>query len=139
LNEHVSFQKELTALINKHSLENGSNTPDFLLAGYLHECLLAFNSATRTREDWYGRTYDSPASTPAGSSLEHIPFNQSQSIVVSWDYREQPNWIDIQAALRAFDHPQITTVEHTGDDQIAVIISNRLFTQEEAAARYSLE
>ena len=28
------FIKELKTLINKHSIENGSNTPDFLLARY---------------------------------------------------------------------------------------------------------
>ena len=50
-----SFEKELSALINKHSIENESNTPDWLLAQYLISCLAAFTVATQQRETWYGR------------------------------------------------------------------------------------
>lgn len=38
-----SFIEELTELINKHSMENDSNTPDFLLAKYLVNCLENYN------------------------------------------------------------------------------------------------
>lgn len=48
------FRKELEGLINKHCEENGSNTPDFILAIYLSGCLEAFNVATRNRDKWYG-------------------------------------------------------------------------------------
>jgi len=37
------FEKELSAVINKYSRENGSNTPDYLLASYLNSCLLNFD------------------------------------------------------------------------------------------------
>lgn len=47
------FKKDLQQLINKHSLEKYSNTPDFILANYLVECLMAFNYASSTREYWY--------------------------------------------------------------------------------------
>jgi hypothetical protein len=50
-----SFEKALENLINRFSEENGSNTPDFILAQYLNTCLGAFNIATRQREKWYGR------------------------------------------------------------------------------------
>ena len=50
-----TFLEELTALINKHSRENGSNTPDFLLAEYLVKCLEVFETTTMKRENWYGR------------------------------------------------------------------------------------
>ena len=49
-----TFRDELEELINRHSLENGSNTPDFLLAGYLDACLEAFDEAVRVRDQWYG-------------------------------------------------------------------------------------
>ncbi len=49
------FEKELTELINRHSQENASNTPDFILAQYLNSCLFAFNTAVQQRENWYGR------------------------------------------------------------------------------------
>jgi hypothetical protein len=51
----MSFTKELTDLINRHSMENASNTPDFILANYLMTCLNAFAQATQQRETWYGR------------------------------------------------------------------------------------
>lgn len=50
-----TFQDELANLINRYSLENGSNTPDFILALYLQQCLTTFNDIVRKREDWYGR------------------------------------------------------------------------------------
>ena len=50
-----SFEKELAWLINKYSVENESNTPDFILAQYLRGCLAAFTIASQQREQWYGR------------------------------------------------------------------------------------
>jgi hypothetical protein len=50
------FRAELEELINRHSRENGSNTPDFILANYLDNCLVAFDQAVTHREKWYGRT-----------------------------------------------------------------------------------
>lgn len=44
------FQKELEALINTHSMEGASNTPDFLLAEFLVNCLRAFNLASKQKE-----------------------------------------------------------------------------------------
>lgn len=49
------FVHELEALINKHSIDNELNTPDFILASFLNGCLNTFNAAVRRREDWYGR------------------------------------------------------------------------------------
>ena len=51
----AEFEHELAGLINKYSIENGSNTPDFILAAYLVNCLIAFNRASRHRESWYGK------------------------------------------------------------------------------------
>jgi hypothetical protein len=50
-----SFESGLRDLINRHSRENESNTPDFILAQYVLGCLTAFNMATQQRETWYGR------------------------------------------------------------------------------------
>ena len=70
---------DLKTLINQHSMENGSNTPDFILTNFLDECLAAFyqcakfnkkplqaeyivmclkafNKASRAREKWYGKS-----------------------------------------------------------------------------------
>lgn len=48
----VSFGKKLCDLINCYSLENGSDTPDFILAQYLNDCLQAYNKAVTLRSDW---------------------------------------------------------------------------------------
>lgn len=51
---------ELTNLLNKHSQESGSDTPDWVLAQYLLGCLAAFNEAVVEREKWYGRRIKNP-------------------------------------------------------------------------------
>lgn len=51
----LSFKEELEQLINKHSLENESDTPDYVLAEYIQDCLNSFNKAVNRREMYYGR------------------------------------------------------------------------------------
>ena len=48
-----TFLCELEELINRHSSENGSNTPDFILARFMQDCLESFNRASNDRENWY--------------------------------------------------------------------------------------
>ncbi|MEE8240133.1 MAG: hypothetical protein V3R16_02595 [Nitrospirales bacterium] len=48
------FERELRDLINRNSMENGCNTPDFILANFLVKCLEAFNFSVNHRADWYG-------------------------------------------------------------------------------------
>lgn len=55
-----TFEQQLEWLINCHSQENASNTPDFILAQYLIGCLEAWNAAVRRREEWYGRANQGP-------------------------------------------------------------------------------
>lgn len=50
MNNKESFKKELAVLINQHSLENESNTPDFILADYLVKCLETYNHIIFGRE-----------------------------------------------------------------------------------------
>ena len=50
----IQFHRELSSLLNRYSKENGSNTPDFLLASYLTGCLHTFNSIVSAREEWCG-------------------------------------------------------------------------------------
>ena len=47
------FEEELRELLNKHSMENGSNTPDFILAEYLVNCLTLFEKINNDRQKWY--------------------------------------------------------------------------------------
>ena len=50
-----TFAKDLEALLNHHSMENESGTPDFILAEFLRDALDAYNVAVKKREIWYGR------------------------------------------------------------------------------------
>lgn len=47
--------QELASVINRRSLENGSNTPDFILADFLSRCLVLFDETTNARATWYGQ------------------------------------------------------------------------------------
>ena len=47
------FRRKLEHLLNSESMENGSNTPDFILADFLFGCLRAFDAATARRDVWY--------------------------------------------------------------------------------------
>jgi hypothetical protein len=48
------FEKELESLINRYSMESGSNTPDYILVEYITNSLNIFHQATRLRDNWYG-------------------------------------------------------------------------------------
>ena len=56
-----NFAQDLERLINSHSMENASNTPDFILASYLRGCLSNWNQHVTHREQWYGRTVKAPS------------------------------------------------------------------------------
>ncbi len=67
-----NFQQELEDLINRHSQENVSNTPDFILAQYMGAALAAFNTAVQQRETWYGRD--------ARPSMPFTPLTQQEGL-----------------------------------------------------------
>ena len=52
--QRSDFRVELESVINKCSMEDGSNTPDSILAMYLVQSLQAFGTAVRNRDHWYG-------------------------------------------------------------------------------------
>lgn len=51
---NTKFQEELRELINRNSMENGSDTPDFILSEFLNGCLKCFNDSVTKRSKWYG-------------------------------------------------------------------------------------
>jgi hypothetical protein len=53
----AAFVQDLTALLNRYSVENDSNTPDFILAEYLLKCLETWNATVTHRDKWYGRGF----------------------------------------------------------------------------------
>ena len=50
-----TFLQELAELLNRHSMENDSDTPDFILAQFILGCLASFNASVQQREIWYDR------------------------------------------------------------------------------------
>ena len=49
----TNLEKEIASTLNRFSAENTSDTPDFILAAYLIDCLKAFNRASVWRGKWY--------------------------------------------------------------------------------------
>lgn len=48
------FKKGLTNLINRHSIENLCDMPDFLLSDMICAYLVAFGSVNKQNLDWHG-------------------------------------------------------------------------------------
>jgi len=59
------FRKDIEEVINTHSKESISDTPDFILAKYLIDCLNAFDQAVLRRKAWF--------STPEATKESIIP------------------------------------------------------------------
>ncbi len=68
MGNRVALEAEIAQVLNRYSQENGSNTPDWVLANYLFKCLAAFNEATNAREKWYGRPPSLIGDTPPDGS-----------------------------------------------------------------------
>ena len=49
-----AFEKELTTLINRHSIENVVDMPDFLLAGMICRMIEAMGPSIKKTLDWHG-------------------------------------------------------------------------------------
>lgn len=56
----TELEKEITTALNRHSAENASNTPDFILAQYLMGCLHTWNKTINARRDWYAKPVEIP-------------------------------------------------------------------------------
>lgn len=58
------FEEELRSLLNQYSVENDSDTPDFVLASYLLGCLNTYKDAVRARDKFWGFKTDNTLATP---------------------------------------------------------------------------
>lgn len=50
----MSLLTDIESLINRHSRENVSGTPDFILANYLQAALDNFEATVKARDSWWG-------------------------------------------------------------------------------------
>lgn len=46
------FEKDLTDLVNKHGLDQASNTPDFIVAKFLRNCAASYVTTMTHRHQW---------------------------------------------------------------------------------------
>lgn len=46
------FEKELTDLLNRYSIDQKTDTPDFVLARYLNDCINSLSTMIDKRENW---------------------------------------------------------------------------------------
>ena len=54
----LSFEEDLDQVINRHSAESMSGTPDFILAHFLLNALKDYNEAVVARAAWRGEFID---------------------------------------------------------------------------------
>ena len=115
----TQFRKDLTELINAHSKENGSDTPDFILARYLVNVLENFDAAVKEREEWYGREphiSDLPEGVPFPTIEQVPPIDYDSEPLIDYDStgNPPPNIIDIK---RTGDKPDVfpSQTSHFGD------------------------
>lgn len=70
------LREDISDLLNKYSKENGSNTPDFILAEYLVDCLSVFDKAIKCRDKWYGFKstlgLTNPTELPPPTEHDHV-------------------------------------------------------------------
>jgi hypothetical protein len=87
------FRTKLQALINEHSMECGSNTPDFILAKYLAKCLTNFDESVVARDTWYGKRatgtamVDFERTPPESRSINPTPESRTEGML------EAPAWL----------------------------------------------
>jgi hypothetical protein len=90
------LHREIAILLNKYSAENGSNTPDFILAKYLADCLAAFDKAVTAREKWYGPALGSKPAPVAHGWITNSPTAQGERCC-------NPPPATVEAAIRQFE------------------------------------
>lgn len=52
---NIQFNEELKTLLNRHSIDNECQTPDFILADAVSGFLCNLRDTVKRRENWHGR------------------------------------------------------------------------------------
>lgn len=67
-----TFEHAIKEVINRYSMENGSNTPDVILAEYLEKCLVLFDETVNKRTYWYNEGNKEPKESEYGDSQKEL-------------------------------------------------------------------
>jgi len=79
------LRNKIENAVNSVSAEQGSNTPDFILAQYLVDCLDAFDRAANARENWYSADRNPPETEqPRDAVSASIPNGGSCGGNLTW-------------------------------------------------------
>ena len=49
-----TLEQEIETLLNKNCIDNDTDTPDFILAKYLMNCLEVYKETVAARDKWFG-------------------------------------------------------------------------------------
>ena len=103
MKKRSDFESDLRAIINAHSKENGSDTPDFMLANYLVQCLDTFNTVVRAREAWYKRNEDEPEEVDEPETGEEANEREVVLAAISDTYMAARNANDLATAAKCLE------------------------------------
>jgi len=78
-----TFEEQLTELLNQYCQENGSNTPDFILAEFIKKSLNTFNEMVNARDAWYGHQ------ATAMYNLDDVAAIEEEDLLVYFDEIER--------------------------------------------------
>lgn len=94
------LRAELKAAFNRVSAENGSNTPDWVLADFVTAVVKAFDTATRVRESWYGVKLAPGQVRPSDEDAVALVFQALGEASMCW---ENPDGAGVFQDVRAAD------------------------------------
>jgi hypothetical protein len=120
------FRKELTRLINSHSLEsvNDGNVPDRILADVMVNTMLSFNMNHKSVCDWYGMILEPGKTRPKMAKNQAIVLTENQykkaMKIKGWMdllvmFEESP--INEDGDLKAVDYIHMALFELTGNER----------------------
>lgn len=104
-----TFEEELRDLLNTHSKEGESNTPDFIMARYLTHCMDAFAVAVG-RRDAFGKGGMHPVPTQPEHTYRPRPRKTVWGHKPECEIELSPNWKDCTCG----DHTEQPSVLSTG-------------------------
>ena len=71
-NNTKDLRSRIAFALNCESAENGSDTPDWILAEYLLDCLATWDKAVQAREKWYNRPCGRGEGITAVASINEV-------------------------------------------------------------------
>ena len=102
--EQRKFRNALQEFLNEHSMETGSNTPDYMLADYLITCLQALNETINRRASWYGR-FDWPGKSESKNDIANncLPIEGTKNIIKDDDEQHKTKFEFSKSDLEELD------------------------------------